>query len=198
MTAPGPVTSVTGAFTRPARDRLDGTIRRATTQEQTVKESRRLRLYLVPPLLLVLALAGWIRSYLPRDFHFATADGAIILSFTEGYWARHIGNPEFHSRWASIIDDARKNATTSNKFLGLEYLAGARTRNSPNSAYAMIAVPFAYPVTLLAAASVWSFTAAHLRRKRSGPHACEQCGYDLRASPGRCPECGTVPSRVQG
>ena len=55
-------------------------------------------------------------------------------------------------------------------------------------------VRYRVPVSLLSAVMAWwAFKAYRLRRlHRLG--LCEKCGYDLRATPDRCPECGTVPN----
>ena len=54
-----------------------------------------------------------------------------------------------------------------------------------------------WPVVVLTAVLPLAWLAAMRRRARSRLRAerglCPACGYDLRASPERCPECGTVP-----
>jgi hypothetical protein len=45
----------------------------------------------------------------------------------------------------------------------------------------------------LARGAAWALRASR-RRPRRGAN-CARCGYDLRATPLRCPECGTVPKR---
>ena len=52
-------------------------------------------------------------------------------------------------------------------------------------------IPLYLPVLLFGVWPAWLLLPFHRRRKRKKLGLCLKCGYDLRASKDRCPECGT-------
>lgn len=55
-------------------------------------------------------------------------------------------------------------------------------------------VPIWLPATVAGLLPLLGVTRSIRRRLRTRSNFCSACGYDLRATPDRCPECGAVPS----
>lgn len=72
------------------------------------------------------------------------------------------------------------------------------TNNSMRVGYRNLIIAWRVPTlffAILPALWVWRRWCAHVRlRKRQRLNLCPTCGYDLRATPSRCPECGTPAS----
>jgi hypothetical protein len=60
-----------------------------------------------------------------------------------------------------------------------------------------ITMPFWFPATTLALLPAAEFLRMLHTRRRRAQGLCPTCGYDLRATPDRCPECGKIPMTGQ-
>jgi hypothetical protein len=59
-----------------------------------------------------------------------------------------------------------------------------------------IVVPHWFLVILFATMPLTRLGLFIRRRRRKVEGRCAKCGYDLRATPERCPECGTAPDHA--
>lgn len=78
--------------------------------------------------------------------------------------------------------------------LGIQYQRQPPVRRSSGRMeYWWFEVPYWIIVTLVAAPAGWCYRRAARWRALCSPRGefCRRCGYDLRASSARCPECGT-------
>ncbi len=60
-----------------------------------------------------------------------------------------------------------------------------------------VSVPHWFLIGLSLYPSVVAIIGIRRRRQRGALGQCVNCGYDVRATPERCPECGTIPSKKE-
>jgi hypothetical protein len=149
-------------------------------------------------LLLVVAMAGlWARSHYYHDFLYShggsngpnltvATDAAGRLSFAISHGITLF--PE-RFRWISYKNYANDSDPPGN-WLGLSFYQGAGGHIDVRS----VRLPYWIPVLILAVLPIARLYKRILGRTIAEEH-CTRCGYDLRATPDRCPECGTIPPK---
>ena len=131
-----------------------------------------------------------------REYTAMSRLGAAVFDVTDG-WLPNDG-PRFQGRSDPVLDP---NQPPPNVWhwhgLGVSrraYDIGYQATGWPGKATSTsVTLPYRVLCPLAAVLPIVRL-ARRLARRRFAPGLCPACGYDLRATPERCPECGTIPA----
>ena len=154
---------------------------------------------LLPAFALLLLCLGcvlaWGRSYLPPHLSIRSEHGRLVLVFwqsadaNQALFDRETGaGPGAHALWQRLLSPARKGGPHYES-LGFGTVGGEIS----SFKLRLISIPW-WSLTLLSALAFVAIGVRTLRqRRRVRAGRCVNCGYDLRATPAKCPECGDTP-----
>jgi hypothetical protein len=135
----------------------------------------------------------WLDSTMdPRLSVRRTFDGIAVVP-EGGFLDQKSGEP---SLLESNLVVARKFSRTGFACLGFEYRAGG-TPNAPIGAvpeFWFVTIPYWSLLLLTGVGPAWWLYRRRRREHRMRHGLCRNCGYDLRGTGDRCPECGHVPA----
>ncbi len=122
---------------------------------------------------------------LDRRWTFSARHGALCIGLTPS-------DPAQHCQIAPPMRATKgSNPEVQIRFAGFSLVRGF----APFSCW-VVDLPLWCPLVLFAILPLLRERRSHTLRRRRLLGLCNVCGYDLRATPGRCPECGTIPAKA--
>jgi hypothetical protein len=151
------------------------------------------------------ACALWVRSFwVGEEWDRDVPGGRVGVGSSHGqvWWVRSdfrrstfnpYGPSGYHTYPAAT--DAWDTAPTSWSFAGFRWMNYYNSFGTlgPGPDVRAFTMPD-WALVLVAGILPGRWLVTRMRRHRHGPGSCRACGYDLRATPDRCPECGSVPA----
>ena len=138
---------------------------------------------------------SFVRSGARDSYILATPKGRIICVARHTDWPQlgvYLSQPGFgYLGSESAFADELPHA-----FLGIGCERGP-SNTSTNLSETRISIPHAYLLIVFAALPAIRVYRRLRRRRLALVGHCRVCGYDLRATPDRCPECGTVKAALE-
>jgi hypothetical protein len=142
----------------------------------------------------------WVAPARSFQMSVDSGNGKIALGFVDvASGTEHLGSaPGFHYERSKPVNLYSLGWPIDFNWQGLGFLVRSfrSLLTSPSgkpwvTRWSFVAFPCWFVLTLLAILpTVWVI---RYRRTVQGHGLCPTCGYDLRATPDRCPECGRVP-----
>jgi hypothetical protein len=126
--------------------------------------------------------------YIPYMWRLNIGNGMCMISWDPVLGPDHKTPPAWHWRHRTFPPSNLPSLITDRR--GLLYFYNVQW---PGPFGANLHIPFhtlAFPLTIPLATWLWRI---YKRRRRFPSGSCPNCGYDLRATPHRCPECGALP-----
>ena len=106
------------------------------------------------------------------------------------------GKLPFHDTGPVGYPDFRFDGTQPRHGFQFGHFSTGQAGNRPRAYAFQIIVPLWCPLALFIAGALPGFWTWRRQRRMRAAGCCLSCGYDLRATPDRCPECGAVPGSV--